>query len=116
MEVIVKRLLVIMLIIVAVGVVSAATITVHADVPITLSYRVSSSNAPFEEVDGNIINVDIVWPTFYQIKIEWLNAVLPRPHIVEERTYAEVWRNTDDIHLYYQFIETGTPPTAPITK
>ncbi|MFA7056140.1 MAG: hypothetical protein WC155_01100 [Candidatus Cloacimonadales bacterium] len=106
-----KRLLVIMLILVAVGVVNAARITIHADTQIKLSWNITPATNWVPEND-NIIYVPTT-PKFYNIKIEWLD--ISRPVWNTEYAHVDVWNMDDDIHLYYQFV-TANEPTDPINQ
>ena len=108
-----KRLLVIMLILVAVGVVSAATITIHADTGITVSYQTQDDQKPIE-INGNVIRRTCAKPTFFNIEIEWFDVGAPYPHWYKiENAYVPIWNNSDDIHLYYQFVTGNNDPTNP---
>ena len=106
-----KRLLVIMLILVAIGVVSAARITIHADTNIKLRYSINSSNW-WEDEDDNSIYVPVT-PGFYDIEIRWLD--ISRPVWNTEYAHVDVWNIDDDIHLYYQFV-TANEPTDPTNQ
>ncbi len=99
-----------MLVLMTVGIVSAARITVHADTRIKLSYNIApGGDVP---VAGNSIYVPVT-PTFYNLKIEWF-AVGDNVWNIEY-THVDVWNMDDDIHLYYQFV-TKDEPTNPINQ
>jgi len=107
-----KRLLVIMLILVAVGVVSAARITIHADTSIKVSY--ATQHSPSEEVNGNVIEIICTMPLFCDIEIEWFDVGAPYPHCYKiEHAHVDIWNDSDDIHLYYQFVTGNNDPTNP---
>lgn len=108
-----KRLLVIMLILVAVGVVSAATITVHADTYIKLSYRIADSGDDFTPASENVIHVDGINPTFLFLQIKWWGGN-PLPQFANyEYVVVNIFNPSDDIHLYYQFVTGNNDPTNP---
>jgi len=112
-----KRLLVIMLILVAIGLVSAATITVHADTRIECGYRVLGSGIPFKPATAdNVMNIYSPWEQTYEIQIKWwsLSHVLPQ-FAQLEYAIVHIYHPTNDIHLYYQFV-TGNEPTNPINQ
>lgn len=99
-----------MLVLLTVGIVSAANITVHADTQIKLSYSIAQSDDV--PVAGNSIYVPVT-PRFYELKIEWF-AVGDNVWNIEY-AHVDVWNMDDDIHLYYQFV-TKDEPTNPINQ
>ncbi len=106
-----KKIIIIMLVLLTVGIVSAANITVHADTQIKLSYSYDHGfNWDLE--DDNSIYV-LVTPRFYELKIEWF-AVGDNVWNIEY-AHVDVWNMDDDIHLYYQFV-TKDEPTNPINQ
>ncbi len=100
-----------MLLLVAIGIASAARITVHADTQIELYWNITPATY-WNQEDDNIIDVPMT-PTFYNLRIKWF-AVGDNVWNIEY-THVDVWNMDDDIHLYYQFV-TKDEPTNPINQ
>ncbi len=109
-----KRLLIIMLLLVAIGIVNAASVTIHADTYVKISYKRACDNDYTIGQGDNYFLVSSPYELgLYNIKIQWMDTDSGLWNVSYDS--VSVWWVGSDIHLYYRFV-TIVDPTNPINQ